>query len=105
MKRGGAALAKIEKKQDGSEVLGPASPGWPPRRRREGVVYSDNPWNATSYSANVGLYSDEIQGGSKHKSRKTKKGRGSHEGGKKKCPKHCRRHTRRTRKGLKHRKN
>ena len=47
-------------------------------------------------------------GGSKHKSRKakkTKKRRGSHEGGKKKCPKHCRRHTRRTRKGLKHRKN
>ena len=47
-------------------------------------------------------------GGSKRKSRKsrkTKKGRGSHEGGKKKCPKHCHRKTRRTRKGLKHRKN
>ena len=51
---------------------------------------------------------DRKKGGSKHKSRKakkTKKRRGSHEGGKKKCPKHCRRHTRRTRKGLKHRKN
>ena len=55
-----------------------------------------------------------ILGGSKHKSKKsrkskkskkTKKGRGAYEGGKKKCPKHCRRHTRRTRKGLKHRKN
>mgnify|MGYP001395864060 FL=1 len=38
------------------------------------------------------------------KSKKTKKGRGAYEGGKKKCPKHCRRKTRRTRKGLKHRK-
>ena len=54
------------------------------------------------------------EGGSKHKSKKsrkskkskkTKKGRGDHEGGKKKCPKHCHRKTRRTRKGLKHRKN
>ena len=54
-----------------------------------------------------------ILGGSKCKSRKsrksrkgkkTKKGRGAYEGGKKKCPKHCRRKTRRTRKGLKHRK-
>ena len=54
------------------------------------------------------------KGGSKYKSRKprktkkskkTKKRRGSHEGGKKKCPKHCRRKTRRTRKGLKHHKN
>ena len=47
-------------------------------------------------------------GGSKRKSKKskkTKKGRGAHEGGKKKCPKHCRRKTSRTRKGLKHRKN
>ena len=55
---------------------------------------------------------DEIiiksQGGGKRKSKKskkTKKGRGSYGGGKKKCPKHCHRKTRRTRKGLKHRKN
>ena len=53
----------------------------------------------------------DIEGGSKHKStksrkaKKTKKGRGSHEGGKKKCPKHCRLKTRRSRKRLKHRKN
>ena len=55
-----------------------------------------------------------ILGGSKRKSRKsrksrktkkTKKGRGTYEGGKKKCPKHCRRKTRRSRKRLKHRKN
>ena len=52
-----------------------------------------------------------LEGGSKRKSRKsrksrkTKKGRGAYEGGKKKCPKHCRRKTRRTRKGFKHRKN
>ena len=54
------------------------------------------------------------KGGSKHKSRKsrktkkskkTKKGCGAHEGGKKKCLKHCHRKPRRTRKGLKHRKN
>ena len=51
------------------------------------------------------------QGGSKRKSRKsrkvkkTKKGRGAYEGGKKKCPKHCRRKTSHTRKGLKHHKN
>ena len=54
------------------------------------------------------------KGGSKHKSRKsrktkkskkTKKGCGAHQGGKKKCPKHCRRKTSRTRKGLKRRKN
>ena len=57
---------------------------------------------------------NKLLGGSKRKSRKsrksrktkkTKKGRGTYEGGKKKCPKHCHRHTRRTRKGLKHRKN
>ena len=52
-----------------------------------------------------------IEGGSKRKSRKsrkakkTKKGRVAYEGGKKKCPKHCRRKTRRSRKRLKHRKN
>ena len=51
------------------------------------------------------------EGGSKRKSRKSKKskktktGRGAYEGGKKKCPKHCRRKTRHTRKRLKHRKN
>ena len=48
------------------------------------------------------------KGGSKRKSKKskkTKKGRCAHEGGKKKCPKHSRRKTSRTRKGLKHRKN
>jgi hypothetical protein len=28
------------------------------------------------------------------------KGRGAHEGGKRKCPRHCRRHTRRTRRAL-----
>ena len=59
--------------------------------------------------------SEEIAGGgSKRKSRKsrksrkgkkTKKRRGDHEGGKKRCPKHCRRKTSRTRKRLKHRKN
>ena len=54
----------------------------------------------------------DFLGGSKRRSRKsrkankkTKKGRGSHEGGKKKCPKHCRLKTRRSRKRLKHRKN
>ena len=53
----------------------------------------------------------KLQGGSKRKSRKsrkakkTKKGRVAYEGGKKKCPKHCRRKTRRSRKRLKHRKN
>ena len=53
----------------------------------------------------------DILGGSKRKSRKsrkakkTKKGRGAYEGGKKKCPKHCRRKTCRSRKRLKHRKN
>ena len=49
---------------------------------------------------------NKLLGGSKRKSRKSKKskkGRGA--GGKKKCPKHCHRKTRRTRKGLKHRKN
>ena len=52
-----------------------------------------------------------IKGGTKRRSRKsrkakkTKKGRVAYEGGKKKCPKHCRRKTRHTRKGLKHRKN
>ena len=54
------------------------------------------------------------KGGSKHKSRKSRKtkksnktntGCGAHQGGKKKCPKHCRRKTSRTRKGLKRRKN
>ena len=32
--------------------------------------------------------------------KKKLKGRGAHEGGKRKCPIHCRRHTRRTRKAL-----
>ena len=32
--------------------------------------------------------------------KKKLKGRGAHEGGKRKCPRHCRRHTRRTRRAL-----
>ena len=74
------------------------------------------PWNIAlgntsnkEEQLNEKITSEEIAGGGSkrksRKSRKTKKGRGAHEGGKKKCHKHCRRHMRRTRKGLKHRKN
>ena len=72
-----------------------------------------NSIDAKDPSASDGLviYSGKAFGGSKRKSRKsrksrkTKKGRGAYEGGKKKCPKHCRRKTRHTRKRLKYRKN
>ena len=66
------------------------------------------------YAIGIDLPNLVLEGGSKRKSRKsrkskkskkTKKGRGAYEGGKKKCPKPCHRKTRRTRKGLKHRKN
>ena len=51
---------------------------------------------------------NKLLGGSKRKSRKakkTKKRRGSPEGGKNKCSEHCHRKTRRTKKRLKHHKN
>ena len=40
---------------------------------------------------------ENINGGGR---KKKLKGRGAHEGGKRKCPIHCRRHTRRTRRAL-----
>ena len=82
-------------------------------------VYFDDPRQASFIEQKRAKLAESyiqqnVKGGSKRKSRKskksrkakkTKKRRGSHEGGKKKCPKHCRRKTSRTRKSFKHRKN
>ena len=73
----------------------------------EGAEGQSGTFKRSRASRRVGI----LQGGTKRRSRKsrkgkkTKKGSGAHEGGKKKCPKHCRRKTRHTRKALKHRKN
>ena len=71
----------------------------------------DQKISINDFGADTWRIIDRKKGGTKRmsrkskKSKKTKTGRGAYEGGKKKCPKHCRRKTSRTRKGLKHRKN
>ena len=100
IKRGGAYFPEINANRNGSSLKFFARPS---------LKYFDGrPVQGSLVDSGLKL---EQKGGSKRKSRKsrkaknTKKGRVAYEGGKKKCPKHCRRHTSRTRKGLKHRKN
>ena len=67
-----------------------------------GMGYSNYATTIPADTDDLSIFTIKAFGGSKRKSRKsrkTKKGRGAHEGGKKKCHKHCRRHMRRTRKG------